>query len=208
MARPKKPRTKEHYYVSAKKHGYRARSAYKLRQIADKYRLLEGVDKVVELCSSPGGWTQVLKELDSGLQIVAVDLISMPPIDRVSFIQGDITDSNVIKQIEELTGGTADLVISDCAPNVTGNWDLDVVRQLALAETTVNLGLKLLTGKGKVLTKVFQGSGFQEFLKDTRTKFKSVKLVKPEASRKSSAEIYMLAFSPKKRAESGKENDG
>jgi len=88
MGRPRRPRTKEHYYQAAKKHGYRARSAYKLRQLIEKYNLLKGVDKVVELCSSPGSWTQVLLEFDKGLEIVAVDLDQMQPIESVKFVQG------------------------------------------------------------------------------------------------------------------------
>ena len=197
MGRPKGSRKKEHYYKAAKKHGYRARSAYKLRQIAIKYKLLSGkVNMVLELCSSPGGWTQVLHELDSGLQIVAVDLNPMPPIEMVRFIQGDITSPETMAQIEELTKGSVDIVLSDCSPKVSGNWDLDVARQLFLAETTIEIGYKLLGVNGKVLTKVFQGPGFQEFLLSTRKKFRTVKLIKPDASRKSSAEIYLLAVNP------------
>jgi 23S rRNA (uridine2552-2'-O)-methyltransferase len=196
MPRPKKPRTKEHYYKSAKAHGYRARSAYKLRQIAQKYKLLDGVDTVVELCSSPGGWTQVLREMDSGLEIVAVDLNPMAPIEGVTFIQGDILEPKILERIRTAIRGTVDLVISDCAPKVSGNWDLDVFRQLSLAEGTLDIGMRLLDSKGKVLTKVFQGSGFQEFLQATRRKYRSVKLVKPAASRQSSAEIYLLAIGP------------
>jgi 23S rRNA (uridine2552-2'-O)-methyltransferase len=196
VPRPKKPRTKEHYYKSAKAHGYRARSAYKLRQIARKHKLLDGVDTVVELCSSPGGWTQVLREMDRGLEIVAVDLNPMAPIEGVTFIQGDILESKILDRIKAATRGTVDLVISDCSPKVSGNWDLDVFRQLSLAEGTLDIGLKLLDSKGKVLTKVFQGSGFQEFLKATRKKYRSVKLVKPAASRQSSAEIYLVAIGP------------
>ena len=197
MPRPKKPRTKEHYYQSAKKHGYRARSAYKLRQMIDKYNLLKGVNKVVELCSSPGGWTQVLREYDPGLQIVAVDLEKMPPIESVKFIQGDITDSKVISQVEEMIGGKSDLVLSDCSPKVSGQWELDVARQLFLAEKTIEVALSLLGPNGKVVTKLFQGVGFQQFMQDTRTKFRSVRLVKPHASRQTSAEIYLIAASPK-----------
>ncbi|MFX1559781.1 MAG: RlmE family RNA methyltransferase [Promethearchaeota archaeon] len=202
MGRPRggeKQRKKEHYYRAAKKHGYRSRSAYKLRQIAKNQKLLLGVDRVVELCSSPGGWTQVLKELDSSLQIVAVDLNAMPPIEGVKFIQGDILDETVIERIEALTGGSVDLVLSDCSPKVTGQWDLDVARQLSLVEGTVDIAHRLLGTKGKVLTKVFQGPGFQEFMQSVRKRFNSVKLIKPEASRKTSAEMYLLAIGPRGR---------
>ena len=199
MGKPRggeKDRKKERYYQAAKKHGYRSRSAYKLRQIAKKHNLLKGVDKVLELCCSPGGWTQVLRELDPGLRIVAVDLSPMPPIQDVKFILGDITSPDIIEKIEVAIEGTVDLVLSDCSPKVSGTWSLDAVRQIYLAEHTIELALRLLTKNGKVLTKVFQGQGFQEFLKSTRTKFKSVKLVKPEASRSTSAEIYLVAKGP------------
>lgn len=198
MGRPKKPRRKEHYYLAAKKHGYRARSAYKLRQIIKKYRLLKGVNKVVELCCAPGGWTQVLLESDPGLQIVAVDLNTMDPLQNVRFIQGDITDHKVLNDIERLTEGSVELVLSDCSPKVSGNWELDAIRQLDLATRTIDFAMKLLTTEGKVLTKVFQGQGFQEFLRDTRGMFQSVRLIKPDASRRTSAEIYLLATGPRR----------
>ena len=203
MGRPRggeKERKKEHYYQAAKKHGYRSRSAYKLRQIAKNQKLLHGVDRVVELCSSPGGWTQVLRELDSSLQIVAVDLNQMPPLEGVKFIKGDILDEGVIERIEALTGGVVDLVLSDCSPKVTGQWDLDVVRQLSLVEGTINIAHRLLGKRGKVLTKVFQGPGFQELLQSVKKRFNSVKLIKPDASRKTSAEIYLLAIGPRGKA--------
>ena len=199
MGRPRggqRERRKEYYYQEAKKHGYRSRSAYKLKQIAKNHKLLHGVDRVVELCCSPGGWTQVLKELDSSLQIVAVDLDAMSPVEGVKFIQGDILDEEVIARIEALTGGAVDLVLSDCSPKVTGQWNLDVVRQLALVEGTIDIAYRLLGNQGKVLAKVFQGPGFQEFLKSVKERFNSVKLIKPAASRKTSAEMYLLAVGP------------
>ncbi|NOR38638.1 MAG: 23S rRNA methyltransferase [Candidatus Thorarchaeota archaeon] len=199
MGKPRggeKDRKKERYYQAAKRHGYRSRSAYKLRQIAKKHNLLKGVDKVLELCCSPGGWTQVLREIDPGLRIVAVDLSPMPPIQDVKFILGDITNPEIIETIEAAIEGAVDLVLSDCSPNVSGTWSLDAVRQIYLAEHTIELAHRILTKNGKVLTKVFQGQGFQEFLKSTRTKFNSVKLVKPEASRSTSAEIYLMAKGP------------
>ncbi|MFW9805123.1 MAG: RlmE family RNA methyltransferase [Candidatus Thorarchaeota archaeon] len=202
MGRPRggeKERKKEHYYQAAKKHGYRSRSAYKLRQIAKTHKLLHGVDRVVELCCSPGGWTQVLKELDNSLQIVAVDLNAMQPIEGVKFIEGDILDEKIVERIEALTGGSVDLVLSDCSPKVTGQWDLDVVRQLSLVEGTIEIAYRLLDNKGKVLTKIFQGPGFQEFLQSIKKRFNSVKLIKPDASRKTSAEIYLLAIGPRGR---------
>ncbi|MHA1950687.1 MAG: RlmE family RNA methyltransferase [Candidatus Thorarchaeota archaeon] len=205
MGKPRggqKERKKERYYQAAKKHGYRSRSAYKLRQIARGNKLLLGVDRVVELCSSPGGWTQVLREMDPSLQIIAVDLDVMAPLEGVKFVQGDIQDEETIERIKALTGGSVDLVLSDCSPKVTGQWELDVVRQLSLVESTIDIAHSLLGSKGKVLSKVFQGPGFQEFLKSVRKKFNSVKLIKPDASRKTSAEIYLLAKGPRGRPSS------
>ena len=195
MGRPKK-RKDEHYYKEAKKQGYRARSAFKLKQMIKKYKLLKDVHTVVELCSSPGGWTQVLREFDSSLEIIAVDLNPMPPIHRVTFIQADITEEETLAQIEKITRGSADLVLSDCAPNMSGTYEIDGAIQLGLAETTLNVGHRLLSNEGSVLAKVFQGPGFEEFMSETKSMFRRVKLVKPDASRKTSAEIYLLATGP------------
>lgn len=191
-------RKKEHYYRQAKRQGYRSRSAFKLKQMIKKYKLLSGVDRVVELCSSPGGWTQIIREIDGSIEIVAADLEAMPPIQGVKFVQGDILEQDTLEKIRSLIGGAADLVLSDCSPKVTGQWDLDVARQLSLAEGTLDIAHELLAPGGKVVAKVFQGPGFEAFLEETRRRFSSVKLYKPDASRRTSAEIYLLAVGPKK----------
>ena len=198
-------RKKEHYYQAAKKAGYRSRSAFKIKQMAKKYKLLHGVDIVLELCSAPGGWTQVLRELDKSLKIVAIDLDKMPPVQGVHFIQGSILDDDIIAQAQSITGGSFDLVLSDCSPKVSGQWELDVFRQLELAERTYDIAHKVLGPNGKALAKVFQGKGFQEFLQKTKTRFNSVRLVKPPASRKTSAEIYLLAIGPRRNAQNEQE---
>jgi len=197
-------RRKDPYYIAAKKAGYRSRSAFKIRQMAKNQKLLHGVEIVLELCSAPGGWTQVLRELDGSLQIVAIDLEPMPPVQGVHFIQGSILDDEIIEKAANLSGNPFDLVLSDCSPKVSGQWDLDVVRQLELAERTFDIAHKVLGPKGKALAKVFQGQGFHEFLMETRKRFSSVKLIKPPASRKTSAEIYLLAIGPRKKAQSKK----
>jgi 23S rRNA (uridine2552-2'-O)-methyltransferase len=189
-------RKKEFYYKAAKKAGYRSRSAYKIKQMAKNHNILRGVDMVLELCSAPGGWTQVLRELNSSLQIVAIDLDAMAPVQGVHFIQGSILDDEIIAQAKSLTGGLFDLVLSDCSPKVSGHWELDVVRQLELATRTFEIGQRVLRPNGKALAKVFQGQGFQEFLAKIRSMFHTVKLIKPDASRKASAEIYLLATGP------------
>ena len=200
-------RRKDPYYKAAKKAGYRSRSAFKIRQMAKNHKLLQGVDIVLELCSAPGGWTQILRELNSSLKIVAIDLDAMPPVQGAHFIQGSILDDDVIEQALQLIGSSFDLVLSDCSPKVSGQWELDVVRQLELAGRTFEIAEKVLGPNGKALAKVFQGPGFQEFLKDKRERFNSVKLIKPAASRKTSAEIYLLAIGPRKKAQSEKKED-
>ncbi|MBN2229728.1 MAG: RlmE family RNA methyltransferase [Candidatus Thorarchaeota archaeon] len=191
-------RRSDPYYKAAKKQGYRSRSAYKIKQMAKNNKILQGVDVVLELCSAPGGWTQVLRELDNTLRIVAIDLDAMQSVQGVHFIQGSILDDDVIKKAEDLTGGAFDLVLSDCSPKVSGQWELDVVRQLELAERTFKIGQRVLGPNGKALAKVFQGKGFQDFIKNIKEMFNTVKLIKPPASRKSSAEIYLLATGPRK----------
>jgi 23S rRNA (uridine2552-2'-O)-methyltransferase len=120
----------------------------------------------------------------------------MLPIEGVQFIQGSILDDEVIRRAEGLTGGSFDLVLSDCSPNVSGHWELDVARQLELAERTFEIGNRVLGPNGRALAKVFQGQGFQEFIMEVRSMFRTVKLIKPDASRKTSAEIYLLAIGP------------
>jgi 23S rRNA (uridine2552-2'-O)-methyltransferase len=127
----------------------------------------------------------------------------MLPLEGVKFIQGDILDEKTIERIKALTGGAVDLVLSDCSPKVSGHWDLDVVRQLSLVEGAINIAHSILGNKGKILSKVFQGSGFQELMVSVRKKFNSVKLIKPAASRKTSAEMYLLAKGPRRRSSSG-----
>lgn len=197
--RSEKERRGEHYYKAAKSQGYRSRSAFKLKQMIKGHKLLKGVDRVVELCSSPGGWTQVLRELDPSLEIVAVDLNPMPPLQGVKFMQGDILDAKTMDSIKALVGGSADLVLSDCSPNVSGQWDLDVARQLSLVERTLSIAEEILSPEGKAIAKVFQGPGFEELLQDAKRKFNAVKLIKPPASRRKSAEIYLLVTGPKER---------
>ena len=195
-------RKKEHYYRAAKKQGYRSRSAYKLKQIVKKHKLLLGVDRVLELCCSPGGWTQVLRDLVKNLEIIAVDLEQMKPVEGVTFIEGDIMKVKTREMVYRAAGGSVDLILSDCSPKVSGQWELDVARQHFLVEGTLEIAEHILSSRGKILAKIFQGPGFQEFLRKVRRRFRSVKLVKPAASRSTSAEIYLLVTGPTKPEQS------
>lgn len=191
---------KEHFsddYVKrAQKAGYRSRAAFKLLEIQEKDRLIKPGMTVVDLGAAPGGWSQIAKQLLKGQgEIFALDILPMDPIDDVKFIQGDFQEEAIIKQLLDLMGGQkADLVLSDIAPNISGIKSSDQARAMYLAEIALVFAEKVLKPEGVFLVKVFQGEGFQEFLKRMRVTFKKVKTRKPKASRERSKELYLLAY--------------
>jgi 23S rRNA (uridine2552-2'-O)-methyltransferase len=183
---------RDHYYWKAKEDGYRARSSYKLLQINKKFNLIKKGDSVVDLGAAPGGWLQVAKELSAG-KIVGVDLQRIEPISGVTTFQGDMTRDETIDNIKEFLGGEADVVISDASPNLSGAWDYDHARSIDLAESALATAEKLLKPRGNFLAKVFQGDMFNGYLEHVRKKFSRVKVHHPPASRKESAEVYVVA---------------
>jgi 23S rRNA (uridine2552-2'-O)-methyltransferase len=183
---------RDHYYRMAKEAGYRARSAYKLLQINQRFHLIRRGDSVVDLGASPGGWLQVAKELSGG-RIVGVDLERIEPIPGVVTVQADITKEEALGLIKQALGGEADVVISDAAPNLSGAWDVDHARSIGLASSALSLALKLLKPGGHFLAKVFQGEMFPGYLAQVRREFSLVQAHSPKASRKESAEMYIVA---------------
>ncbi|MDZ4200780.1 MAG: 23S rRNA (uridine(2552)-2'-O)-methyltransferase RlmE [Gallionella sp.] len=179
----------------AQKEGYRSRAAYKLLEIDEKDRLLKPGAVVVDLGATPGGWSQVAAaKVGRGGKVVALDLLPLDPLAGVDFIQGDFREEPVLKQLEALLRGKAvDLVISDMAPNISGIPSADQARAMYLAELALEFALEHLTPKGSFLVKVFQGVGFEEYLKLMRGHFSKVVSRKPEASRGRSSEVYLLA---------------
>ncbi len=185
---------KDYYYKKAKTENYRSRASYKLKQLNRKFRIIKKGDRVLELGSAPGGWTQVAREIvgKEGL-IVAVDIEKMEPLGyrNVEVIQGDFTQEETIEKIKEITP-YFDVVISDASPNISGVWDIDHFRSIYLCEKVLDIAERFLRPGGNMLFKVFQGEGIEELRAKVKERFKYVKFSKPRASRSGSAEIYVI----------------
>jgi 23S rRNA (uridine2552-2'-O)-methyltransferase len=190
-----KQHVKDPYVVQSQRDGYRSRASYKLLEIIDKERLIRSGMTVVDLGSAPGGWSQVAARLvGHNGRVVAVDILPMDPIAGVSFIQGDFTEESVLQQLlNKISNKPVDLVISDMAPNLTGMKAVDQPAVIYLAELAVDLAQQILKKNGIFIAKLFQGEGFDEFVRNTRTVFNTVALKKPDASRAKSREVYLLA---------------
>jgi 23S rRNA (uridine2552-2'-O)-methyltransferase len=188
---------KDYYFKLAKKEGYRSRAAFKLKQINKKFKVIGSESIVVDLGASPGGWSQVASEITSG-KVVAVDISPMPPLDGVEFLRGDITNEETLNQLKEIVK-EADVVICDASPNLSGRWSYDHARSIFLAENALKIAENLLKEKGNFVVKVFQGDLLPSYVREVKSKFYFVKLHGPKASRKESAEIYVVAKGFKKR---------
>ena len=185
----------DQYVKRSQKDGWRSRASYKLLEIQEKDRVIRPGMKVVDLGAAPGGWSQVAVGLagDKG-RVVASDILPMDPIAGVDFVQGDFTEESVLNSILETIGvDQVDLVISDMAPNMSGMLSVDQPKSMYLAELALDMARQVLAKKGTFLTKVFQGEGFDAYLKDMRSSFGRVQTRKPKASRPRSREVYLLA---------------
>ena len=178
----------------AKAEGYRSRASYKLMEIDDRDRLICPGDVVVDLGAAPGGWSQVVaKRLKGHGRIIALDLLEMDPLHGVDFILGDFREESVLKQLEILLEGKrVGLVLSDMAPNISGVPVSDQARVIHLAELGLEFSRAWLKPEGAFLVKVFQGYGYEEFVREMRQVFNVVTTRKPDASRDRSAEVYLL----------------
>lgn len=184
----------DHYVMEAKKLGYRSRACFKLVEIQEKDQLVKAGMTVVDLGSAPGGWSQIASELvgERG-RVVASDILPMDYLDGVDFIQGDFTEDAVYEEILNVLGDQgADLVISDMAPNMSGMADIDQPRAMHLVELALDMAKGVLNSDGAFLVKVFQGEGFDQYMKDMRGTFKQVITRKPTSSRARSREVYLL----------------
>ncbi|HCJ50954.1 MAG: 23S rRNA (uridine(2552)-2'-O)-methyltransferase RlmE [Gallionellales bacterium CG_4_10_14_3_um_filter_54_96] len=178
----------------AQKEGYRSRAAYKLLEIDDRDHLLKPGMVVVDLGATPGGWCQVAaKKLGQGGKIIALDLLPLDPLRGVEFIQGDFREEAVLNQLAaSLQGKQVGLVISDMAPNFSGVGSVDQDRSMYLAELALEFALEHLSPEGSFLVKVFQGAGFEDYMKLMRSRFAKAVARKPRASRNRSSEVYLL----------------
>lgn len=183
------------FVKKAKKEGARSRAIYKLEELIDRDRLLKPGMTVVDLGSAPGSWSQLVRARmgDTG-RVIAIDILPMAPMAGVEFLQGDFRDDDVLAQLETMVGDKpVDLVLSDMAPNKSGMDAVDMPRALYLSELAMDFADKHLRTGGTFLIKLFQGVGFDDYVRELRKRYDKVAIRKPEASRKRSPEVYALA---------------
>ena len=189
---------KEHfddqYVKKSKENGYRSRASFKLIEINEKDKLIKPGMTVIDLGAAPGGWSQIAAELVGDIgRVVASDILEMSPLAGVEFIQGDFTEEAVLNKILDTMGGDlADVVISDMAPNMSGNNAVDQPAAMYLVELALDMAREVLKPNGSFVAKVFQGEGFDQYMADVRTHFKKVVTRKPDSSRARSREVYII----------------
>ena len=189
----------DHYVKLAQQKGFRARAAFKLLELHEKYNLVRKGMCVVDLGAAPGSWSQVSAELVGPQgRVVALDILEMPALEHVEFIQGDFTDDEPLKALEALLNNKrVDLVLSDMAPNISGVSAADQPRSIYLAELALSFAEQWLRPGGDFICKLFQGEGSDEFLQQCRLSFEKLVVRKPKASRPRSREVYVLGRSRK-----------
>lgn len=190
---------KEHfddkYVLEAQKRGYRSRAFFKIEEIQNKDKLLKPGMTVVDLGAAPGGWSQYAAEVvgDEG-QVIACDILPMDSLPGVSFLQGDFREEAVLEALlERIQPDMVDVVMSDMAPNMSGNLASDQPRAMYLVELALDMCRQVLAPNGSFAVKVFQGEGFDQYLAEVRSLFKVVKIRKPDSSRDRSREVYIVA---------------
>ena len=183
------------FVKKAKKEGARSRAIYKLEELVDRDKLLKPGMTVVDLGSAPGSWSQLVQARLAGSgRVIAIDILPMAPMAGVEFLQGDFRDDEVLAQLETMVGDKpVDLVLSDMAPNKSGMDAVDMPRALYLSELAMDFADKHLRTGGAFLIKLFQGVGFDDYVRELRKRYDKVVIRKPEASRKRSPEVYALA---------------
>jgi 23S rRNA (uridine2552-2'-O)-methyltransferase len=182
---------RDHYYRRAKSEGYRSRASYKLLQIQTSYNVIERGDIVVDLGAAPGGWLQVIRQLNA--TAIAVDLQQIAPLEGVTAIRADITEAESVSEQIQRFSSRVDVVVSDAAPNLSGVWSLDHARSISIASSALKIARCVLKTGGNFVVKVFQGDLFDTFKREVDANFGFVKAYNPLASRKQSAEVYIVA---------------
>ena len=193
-------RKRDYYYRKAKAEKYRSRATYKLSQAIAKYHFMERGDVVVDLGAAPGGWIQAArKTVGNRGFVLGVDLKPIAPFPQeyVRTIVGDISEPETLQQILDFLPRKADVVISDASPNISGIWEVDHARQIDLANQALQIALNILRPSGNFFVKVFEGDMLNDFIKTVEEHFKTVKVVKPKASRAKSSELFILAMNLK-----------
>jgi 23S rRNA (uridine2552-2'-O)-methyltransferase len=197
-------RKNEFYYKKAKAENYRSRATYKLVQANNKYNFIKLHDVVVDLGAAPGGWIQAARKMTGRHGFVlGVDLKPIEPFpqDYIRTVVADLTEPDIADQILSFLPRRPDVVISDAAPNITGVWEVDHARQIDLATKAMNIALQILRPGGNFFVKLFEGDLMNEFLQNVKLNFEEIKIVKPQASRAKSSEMYLLALGSKNNFE-------
>jgi 23S rRNA (uridine2552-2'-O)-methyltransferase len=186
---------KDEFVQQAQKEGYRSRAVYKLLEIQQRDNPLQPGQVVVDLGAAPGGWSQVAQKIVGAKgAVIALDILPMEPLPGVEFIQGDFREEEALLQLRELLGGRqVDLVISDMAPNISGMAAVDQPRAIYLCELALDFAREVLQPGGGMVVKLFQGEGFDQYIRDVRALFGRVVTRKPKASRPRSREVYLVA---------------
>ncbi|MFC4450735.1 23S rRNA (uridine(2552)-2'-O)-methyltransferase [Halorussus aquaticus] len=184
---------KDHYYNKSKQEGYRSRAAYKLQQIDREENLLHEGKTVVDLGAAPGGWLQVAaEEVGEEGTVIGVDLQRIDPIDGVETVRGDMTEESTKQEVRDIAGDSVDVVLSDMAPNMTGEYSVDHARSVHLARQAFETALDVLDSGGDFAVKVFEGQDLDDFRSDLEPEFQYVRTLRPDASRDSSSEVYLV----------------
>ncbi|MFT6029100.1 MAG: 23S rRNA (uridine2552-2'-O)-methyltransferase [Oleiphilaceae bacterium] len=185
----------DHYVKQSQIDGYRSRASYKLLEIQKKDKLFRPGMAVIDLGAAPGGWSQVAQELvgEKG-KVIASDILPIDALSDVVFVQGDFTDEKVFDELMSKIDGKVDLVISDMAPNMSGNASVDIPNAMYLVELALDMARQTLKPNGAFIAKVFQGEGFDALLAEMRQSFTKVYSRKPDASRARSREIYQIGI--------------
>ena len=185
----------DEFVKKAQKEGYRSRAVYKLLEIIEKNKIIKNGDIVLDLGAAPGGWSQVAaKFVGSSGKVIASDILPIDKINGVAFLQGDFTEQSVYDNLLNMTDGNkVNVVLSDMAPNMSGQLSVDQPKSMYLADLAIEMAIKTLDLNGSFIVKLFQGEGFDAFVQTTRKSFKKVSVLKPKASRPRSKEVYLLA---------------
>lgn len=185
----------DEYVKKAKAMGYRSRSTFKLIEIQQKDKIIKSGMNVIDLGAAPGGWSEYARKIvGKKNKVIALDLLEIDPIDGVDFIQGDFRENEILDELYQvLNGAPVDLVMSDMAPNISGNKGVDQPRSIYLAELALDTAQTVLSKGGTFLIKMFQGVGFEEYKREVAGSFSKVVIRKPNASRARSKEVYILA---------------
>ena len=185
----------DEYVKLAQIQGYRSRAVFKLKEIQDKDQLIKPGMNIIDLGAAPGGWSQFARQLmGKKNKLIALDILPMEPLDGVDFIQGDFREEAVLEQLHAvLEGAPVNLVMSDMAPNMSGNRGVDQARAIYLGELALDAAKTVLTKDGGFLVKLFHGEGFEAFHHEVQLCFAKVAIRKPKASRPRSNEVYILA---------------